>query len=205
MTVSIVDDFTALVRSPFGGGVNAFVLKRGISGDFNALARRMQSDLPFMATYQQKDKLLRAIARRPRDTVFPAAIQIMSDIKMFSERGAAVYLRFIESTATAETGEQVCFHADTVDERAGRILCCYNSPTTEWVAYEDARKTDGAYYANGDDVVRRFEPGHLWRFAGRGNVAHVQPLLHRSPATEKGDTPRLFLVVDKYRGTGLKP
>lgn len=207
--VKVVASLSDMFNRAFGGAeeVNCIVHPRKLSGDFNALARRLSAPLklekkPFVELSTDAFALH---ARSLRGAEKKAAKAILADMKRMDEQNLNPVLRVIgegdyrEQSAFDRVHD---FHADGVTKVGGyKVLCCYTSPVTEGLRLEDAEfQEDGYYKMKPGAKPFSFRPGSIWRHAVIGTGEGILPFIHRAPHVSEQRQPRLILMADHPGG-----
>ncbi|HEY8191918.1 MAG TPA: hypothetical protein VIG74_05790 [Alphaproteobacteria bacterium] len=204
--IKIVDNLDDFIITPFEEPVNAVVWPRRLRGDFNALADRVPVEKPANgnAVYHFNVQGVEAMASSMQaDEAFA---QIQSDMKMFAAHaGLNPLLRVVQEYSLDYFYN---FHADIQPpDGFGRVFCCYNGETTEYVRNEDAHFL-GEFQNEKDErdlpyplyeaipgaKTYRLQLGDLWRFASQHDK--VPPFIHRAV---RGEQQRLMLFCHKKR------
>ena len=199
--IKIVDSFEALMAEPFGEA-NAVVLPRKLSGDFNAVARWMDNRRLGMNTvdalYNSGD-----LARICPDAVAHLRADIEKMKGIFGNNAVAYHALSLRVSQTMAPK----FHADSsLGPDLGRFICCYNTPTTEWIRNEDAIDCgDGRYEAREGAQIYSIGVGDIWRMASRVRRKQDAPppeggyFIHRTPPAalemKQSDVPRMLMVA----------
>lgn len=216
--IKVVGSLSELFNEQFGGpdGVNAVLLPRALSHDFNALAHHL-AQTEYIKNFQPNryegslypyfnDPRLRACKKYMKPDMAAAVDAILQDMDDACGKRMRPELRIV-GDSQYRTGAFDVWHHDDVasfDSMMGRFMCCYNAPVTEGVRNEDALPVD---YKNALAPVNHyslregaetfsFQPGDLWRQLSTPNLKHVAPpYIHRAPERKAGDAPRLLLVA----------
>ena len=187
--IKVVSSLSELFNTSFGGRdeVNAALLPRQITGDFNALAQRLGKKY---SAYSLED--LEKMKNLP-DAENQAVQAICNDMRELQSQGMMTILNVVnrEGYRMKEIHD---FHADREARREfGRICCGYNDPVTEAVRNEDAILVDDIFYQMSERAeILQFRSGDIWKHC-TANDCGIPPYIHRAPAS---DRTRLFLVAD---------
>lgn len=197
--VKVVGSLTELFNEPFGDS-NCILFPRPISGQFNELARVLHTygrdkleDNDFLPV------LLRSEKRLVMDDIYNIG-KALDSMGM----AAGVILRITTSESWNELISPDAFHVDGCSRvELGRILCCYNTPVTEWLRNDEAiKRMSGLYRAKPDATIRRFRPGDIFRIKSTPNNGFMTPgescFIHRAPKPNNEQErmqPRMLLVA----------
>jgi hypothetical protein len=188
------------------GGVNCVLHPRKLSGDFNALARRLSAplDLEKKAFAELSTASFASSVAGLTGAEKDAANAILSDMKRMKAEGMNPVLRVVGAGDYRDESryDRVHdFHVDGDTKEGGyKVLCCYTSPVTEGLRVEDAELRDDGFYAMKPGAEAfRFKPGDIWRQAVIGTGNDIFPFIHRAPPADQ-KTPRLMLIADHYGG-----
>lgn len=200
-SIKIVDSFEALVREPFDEA-NAVVLPRKLSGDFNAVAQWMDNKRLGMNTvnalYNSGD-----LARICPDAVAHLRADIEKMKGIFGNNAVAYCALSLRVSQTMAPK----FHADSsLSPDLGRFICCYNTPTTEWIRNDDVIDVgNGQYAAREGAPIYSIGVGDIWRMASRVRRKQDAPppeggyFIHRTPPAafemKQNDPPRMLMVA----------
>lgn len=203
-----MDEVIAAELGPQLPGVNCVLHPRRVSGDFNALAIYLDSQL------LQNNRFCQVIAAAKRDMLAQAQILSTENCAMAAHRlledmdsvgrpdspwKPAIRLVRADGYREKEDSRLVySFHADSRRD----LLSCYDRPT-EYVRNEDAvRQPQGGercYSPTREDVrIYRFGAGDVWTHAPHPqDSSDPHPFIHRAPKPRAGDPPRLLLHAVK--------
>ena len=205
--IRFVDNMEALINEPFGTA-NAIVLRRRLTGDFNAMAQ----------TVNKRRLGLRTIKAIYKDADLAASFphelsQVRADLDamkaLFGQNAEDFFALSLRTSGDVLWGRNAApekFHTDSATSADyGRFLCCYTGLTTEWIRNEDAISiAKGGFVMREGATVYRFGVGDIWRMASRqrGDNDAVREggyFVHRTPISEnerkKGDPPRMLMVA----------
>jgi hypothetical protein len=188
-----------LFDAPLTADKSAVRFHRPLSDDFNALALCLQQSLSLqdgrMTTLGHGR--LANLASIMQPAIADAAHVILNDMRSLGQCLTPPELRVIMSNGYPERDRRIVgrFHPDG----PSRYMCAYTGPVTEGLRPEDAVEA-GVY---GGSILYDIKPGSvpicfslgdLWKQAGRCGAP--KPFLHRAPAMEPGQPPRLLLIAD---------
>ena len=219
--IKVVGSITELFNEKFGGAedVNCVLYPRSLKGDFNALARRVSQNEPWLINIDGPGVYFDRFFSG--NDLITEREQIISDYEQIKQ--VANYSLRVEnldnpSTDVKAMDRALAFHADRVASvERGITLCCYNTPVTEWIKAEEAIPMEGNlttpdinYYApeKGAEIFS-FQPGDIFRMASQYSPDRIRsgakPLdknklfIHRAPASiwnpEQGRSPRMLLAA----------
>ena len=217
-----VNNFQALISTPFQGTTNAISWSRDLEGDFEEIVNAIAFE-GTMLEIDEDDLLelkLSEAGKVARET-------ILSDIKLLSELGASPVLNIISNYEADEhpffPTDVYSFHVDRSPIATDTFLCTYYGDASELISNEDAiqkiqvpdiRKKivqaysgeakdfeayvsehffDLHYQAVEDVSVIQAGTGHLWRLAVDYPGSNILPCIHRAPI-EKNGSKRLMLI-----------
>lgn len=212
--IKVASSLSELFNEKFGGpdGVNAVLLPRTLSHDFNALARWLEgteyiknfrpnqyegSQYPYFNVPR-----LYASKKHMKPDMAAAVDVIIQDMDAASDKTMRAELRLVR----LGRGPDMLHHDNVAsfNSMMGRFMCCYNGPVTEGVrnedtvpvVYESALASVNHYSLKEGAEIFSFRPGDLWRQLSTPNLKDVAPpYIHRAPALRAGDAPRLLLVA----------
>ncbi|MDX2093173.1 MAG: hypothetical protein SFX73_35345 [Kofleriaceae bacterium] len=209
---AVVGSFTELARHPFDDGINALCWPRTLDGDFGEIARMLA---PADGLVAVDAEMLHALPLSPAGRI--AADAILGDMHLLDELGRDPVLNCVTRYERDERGlpittDVLSFHADRAPVECDTWLCTYWGKSSEGIDNDDARRLiddpgiraavahvrDEAFDLHYGLVEGArpfaFGVGHLWRIAVAWPGSAVPPCLHRAPATQPGDEPRLLLI-----------
>lgn len=205
--IQVVDSMESLLRSRFreASQTNVFLYPRPLTENFDALARYLgKSEWVFDGdsyTLLDIDVLKDEIKVMP-SALKPATQRIIEDMKCVS-RNRDVDLRLIFNDSYNKERIVHDYHIDGSRDyelnTKGRIMCCYNAPTTEILRNDQAKASASGkkYLPIKQAQPFSFRPGDFWRQAcDYSSSDSFSGFIHRAPCMKKTDAPRLLLVVD---------
>jgi hypothetical protein len=220
--IRVVGSFDELLARPFADGVNAYVWRRELVGDFAAVAAALERD----GSGPVDEERLR---RLPATAAMRSAIGAMaSDLERLRERGHEPLLDCLrdyprDGDAVLPT-DVYSFHVDRADVPTDTFLCTYAGAPSEGLRNDQAMRhvdvpaTRARLLARfgGDDgyafaaFLREhhydlhyaplagaqsfaFGAGNLWRLAVEHPTSLVPACIHRAPPGPARE-PRLLLI-----------
>jgi len=211
--IRIVKSLAEVFNEPFGDA-SVILFPRSLTGDFNALAKKLYS-APSEPGYSRADHAanLAKIAQEQQGSALgDAAALVLSDlqasVKLMLGHDRIFGNMRVENTGRwkgTHTVEQ--FHIDGTDNAAmGRALCCYTEPVTQWIRSEDAKWVrDTQFKAKKGAEIYSFQPGDIFRIKALPNSMpelkmkkpDLSYFVHRVPQAtkEQQDNIRLLWVL----------
>ena len=201
-SIKVVDNLKDFCEESFGDEASVILLRRKLAMDFNAAAsdlRKIFKNLPdafeIPGLKRLDPEMIERALPKVSNKTKKALNVILDDMRFLEEKWDNVQLRLIPPG----DGDGQGYHVDDItDDALGRVLCCYNTPTTEGLLPEEVRKTGrDSYNAENDAEPFSFQIGDIFRgvcntYSGkRSNDA--PPFVHRAP---RSNTTRLLLVAD---------
>lgn len=185
--VKSVSSIETLFSESYGPKARAIVYRRKLSGDFNGLSRSLYKPNFLGASNAFSFQKLESIAAEKQE--FEAELKmILSDMRIMRNYLGSVELRVIPFRGYDPTGNGNVYSYHTDGGGAvlrDRILCCYNTPTTEGLV----REFNHASFS--------FGVGDMWRHVVEDNPYGAKPFVHRAPQETSIDAPpRLMVTAD---------
>lgn len=214
--IKVVSSLSALFNEKFGGPdeVNCVLFPRRLSGDFNKLAKTIESEVLFKNIFMDLRRvnfpeLKKSFCSLSQPEKIAAEL-VLADFHLLENE----YQRLCDQKVGRVTDTQLrllkqytepgkiiwapeAFHTDGDRSSLGRILCCYNDPVTEWIRNEDVevkRSDNGNLLPKKNAQIFSFHAGDIWRMAADGGGYDVPFFIHRSPPSKIDNPPRLLLV-----------
>lgn len=236
--IQVVSSLSELFNARFDPA-HAIMYPRKLSQDFNALAHKLAEimqmhDFDSHARFMAVDNggeypNLKEIAKDLDGPEAQALAVIIADMdRIFCHTGrphpGRLFLPELRLIGPGgyRTDPVELFHTDAGaadDILFGRMCCCYNAPTTEYIRNEDAVQADAQLLAKakskvpegyescfydvrpGAEIVS-VEPGTLWRQTFDETIPGLEPFIHRGLP---GEPYRLFLTTQLSREDEYHP
>lgn len=199
-SIKLVESMKELCEENFDDKANVILFRRSLSLDFNALAadlRDVFKDVPDMKFQISgikilSSEMLEAALPQVSDESKKALSVILDDMRSLDDKWD-VNLRLIAPCEDDKEG----YHADTVsDGSLGRVLCCYNTPTTEGLLPREVFQTASGIRSASGVTPFNFQVGDMWRGAADSYIHSAKKtpsFVHRAPASDKT---RLLLLAE---------
>ncbi len=220
MGVHHVSSFSELIAARYTPEQSCFALLRGpLTGDFNALALRLDHDTKISAFgYKQLTRQeLESYGSSTEGDEAKALEEVISDMESLHQEAPdrPAFLRVRAPFTGPE--EDFMLHADgaRTSFHFDQLLCNYNTPRTVWVCYDDAEvkapevrngipTNVGAFFEAKPGAPHYVFPlGTVWRHAcNHRGMGNVRPFLHYAPMIKEGHVPRLNLAATVARLPG---
>ena len=140
--INRVHSFEELVRTRFGGGINALCWERTLPGDFAEVVRMLAPDATDAITTLDEARLR---ALRVSAAGRQAVDVLLEDLRLLRERSLDPLLNLIngyprDEDAAVVVTDVFSFHADSAPVEADTWLCTYHGPASEGLRNEEARR-----------------------------------------------------------------
>lgn len=222
LQMKVVDDFSALINTPFQGLNNAICWQRQLQGDFKEIVQKLS--LVESITEVSIDDLtalqLSTLGQIARET-------ILQDMQLLTDVGASPVLNLLKCYERDEEFDFIStdvysFHVDRSPIATDTFLCTYFGASSDIIANDQVEQKilipeiraklrelydgddagfeaflteyffDLHYQPTSDAKPINLGTGHLWRLAVDHPEQQVLPCVHRAPA--ELDEYRLLLI-----------
>ena len=201
--IVVVDSLLEVFDRPFTPTVNCYLLPGRLSGDFNALSRRIVREQCVIWSGIPQVNMQRLEEIIP---LLPAEEEIAAQTLLKDMSGLKPHGPEIRLTLASHYNKNLSpyiFHGDGLS----RVMRCYNDPVTEWVRNADAEVDPDPRFGSLGSAFRekvgihvfRFRPGDFWAQAGKTEISGTDPFIHRAPPMKPDDPPRLLLIAVRGR------
>lgn len=209
--IKVVNDPYAFLATDFAPKANVVVYPRTISGDYDALAKKMAEyfDLKneeIFIKYSDAERIEGFQKTLPEEE--SALVDtILGDMEFLYSSRVKTHMRIL--THYTEDPRTHNFHVDGAAQDFDRYMTCYNTPVTQFVKNEDVMLVRGHdAHVKSDAQIFEFKPGDIWkarvRNKPRGRVGTLidqflrikenRSFVHRAQVST---TPRLMVVGDR--------
>ena len=221
--IGTVATFSELVRTDFGGVLNALCWYRNLDGDFSEIVAQLslKENITEVSPEDLNALQLSEKGHRAREI-------ILNDLQLLADFGASPSLNLLKCYERDDEFDFIStdvysFHVDRSPVATDTFLCTYHGAASDIIAnseavqrilipeiraklkelydgpsegFEDFLKEnyfDLHYQAKADATPINLGNGHLWRLAVDHPKQQVLPCIHRAPIENEGEY-RLLLI-----------